>query len=212
MGAAYRATGRTKPIMDALAFHPYGDNSSVPPTATHPRSTSIGIADYEKLVELLGAAFDGTAQRGSTLPLVYDEYGVESLIPAGKSDLYHGREPATTKPVPAGTQADYYDQALLIAACQPNVKAIFLFHVTDETDLNRWQSGVYYADGTPKPSRAVVKQTIAQVRAGAVDCTETGIGLEDWTVLRDTKPTTPHKRKRRHTTTVDGVWQILGNG
>jgi hypothetical protein len=172
MGTAYRASGRAKPIMDGFAFHPYGDNSSVGPTVAHPNSTSIGVADYDKLVALLGKAFDGTAQLGSKLPIIYDEYGVESQIPPSKTRFYHGVEPLTTKPVPLQTQADYYDEALTMAACQPTVQAMYLFHVTDETDLNRWQSGVYYADDTPKPSRAVVKQTIAQIRSGAVDCTQ----------------------------------------
>src|SRR5438128_433653 len=81
MGTAYRASGRTKPIMDEFAFHPYGDNSSQPPTFQHPSSTSIGLGDYAKLVGLLGSAFDGTAQAGSTLPSVYDEYGVETQLP-----------------------------------------------------------------------------------------------------------------------------------
>jgi hypothetical protein len=172
MGAAYRASARKKPIMDGFAFHPYGDNSSVGPTVAHPTSTSIGVADYGKLVGLLGAAFDGTAQAGSKLPIIYDEYGVESRIPPSKLRLYHGVEPTTTKPVALQTQGIYYDEALTMAACQPNVQAVFLFHVTDETDLNRWQSGVYYSDGTPKPTRTVVKQTIAQIRSGGVDCTQ----------------------------------------
>jgi hypothetical protein len=184
LGAAYRASGRTKPIMDGFAFHPYGENSSVPPTSPHPRSTSIGLADYGKLVSLLGKAFDGTAQIGSKLPIVYDEYGIESLIPRRKLRLYRGVEPRTTKPVPAAVQADYYDEALTMAACQPTVRAIFLFHVTDERDLNRWQSGVYYADGTPKLTRTVVRQTIQQVRSHAVDCS-TGLAHErdGWILL-----------------------------
>ncbi len=209
LGAAYRASGRTKPIMDGFAFHPYGDNSSIPPTAAHPRSTSIGLADYDKLVGLLGAAFDGTAQRGSSLPIIYDEYGIESQIPTAKMADYHGREPATTKPVPEATQGEYYDQALQIAACQPNVRAMFLFHVTDETDLNRWQSGVYYADGTPKSSRAIVKQTIQQVRAGAVDCTATGVGAEDWTMLPDPKP---KPAPTKHKSVLDDIWRLIGSG
>ena len=49
-------------------FHPYLDNSSLPPSFTHPRSTTISLADYGKLVALLGKAFDGTAQTGSALP------------------------------------------------------------------------------------------------------------------------------------------------
>src|SRR6266536_2055405 len=41
-------------------------------------------ADYGKLVSLLGEAFGGTAQAGSALPILYGEFGVESLIPAVK--------------------------------------------------------------------------------------------------------------------------------
>jgi len=52
------------------------------------------------------------------------------------------------------------------------VRGFLIFHVTDETDYNRWQSGVYYADGTPKASRPFVKQTMAEIRSGAVDCGE----------------------------------------
>src|SRR3970282_263007 len=80
LGTAYRASGRDLPVMDAFAIHPYGDNSSQPPTFAHPLTTTIGVADYGKLVALLGEAFDGTAQPGSSLPLVYGEFGGESHI------------------------------------------------------------------------------------------------------------------------------------
>jgi hypothetical protein len=183
MGTYYRASGRSKPIMDGFAFHPYGENSSVPPTVAHPNSTSIGLADYDKLVRLLATAFDGTAQKGSQLPIVYDEYGIESVPPPAELTLYHGREPTTTKPVPEATQAEYYDEALQMAACQPTVRAMFLFHVTDETDRDRWQSGVYYPNGKPKTTRAIVKQTIEQVHDGAVDCTAQNVPTNDGWIL-----------------------------
>jgi hypothetical protein len=184
MGIAYRAMRRTKPIMDGFSFHPYGENSSTPPSFAHATGTSLGLGDYDKLVALLGAAFDGTAQAGSTLPLVYDEYGVDSQIPDAKRRLYGGREPATTRPVSEGVQAAYYRQALQMAACQPNVRGFLIFHVTDETDYNRWQSGVYYADGTPKASRAFVRQAMAEVRAGAFECGEppVGRGGDGWSI------------------------------
>ena len=170
MGTAYRDLNRNRPIMDGFSFHPYGENSSTPPTFAHLSGTSLGLADYDKLVSLLGTAFDGTAQLGSTLPIVYDEYGVDSQIPDGKRRFYSGREPATTRPASEGVQAAYYREALEMAACQPTVRGFLIFHVTDETDYNRWQSGVYYADGTPKSSRPFVKQTMAEIRSGAVDC------------------------------------------
>ena len=172
MGIAYRAMNRKKPIMDGFAFHPYGESSSTPPSLVHASGTSLGLADYPKLVALLGRAFNGTAQKGSTLPIVYDEYGVDSQIPLAKRSFYGGVEPATTKPVTEGVQAAYYDEALHMAACQPTVRGFLIFHVTDETDHNRWQSGVYYADGTPKSSRAPVKASIAGIRSGAYECGE----------------------------------------
>jgi hypothetical protein len=168
MGAAYKASERTEPIMDEFAFHPYGDNSSQPPDFQHPNSTSIGLGDYNKLVALLGAAFDGTAQPGSTLPIVYDEYGVETQVPAAKASFYTGREPTTTKPVDPATQGAYYAQAIALAFCQPNVRGFFLFHSVDEKDLDRWQSGLYYADGTPKASLAPTRAAVQEAKRGVV--------------------------------------------
>ena len=168
MGVAYRASGRSEPVMDALAFHPYMDNSSQVPTVQHPNTTTISINDYGKLVRILGTAFDGTAQPGSTLPVVYDEFGVESTVPTAKAALYTGTEPATTKPVDEATQALYYETALALAFCQPNVQGFFLFHTQDEPALDRWQSGLYYTDGTPKASLPGVKAAIALLRRGSL--------------------------------------------
>ncbi len=167
MGTAYRASSRAAPIMDGFAFHPYEDNSSIAPiSGTHPNTTTIAIADYDKLVALLGEAFDGTAQAGSTLPIYYDEFGVETQIPPAKQHLYTGTEPATTKPVDDATQAEYYRQAIALAFCQQNVRDIFLFHAFDEPALAGWQSGVYYADDTPKTSLAAVRAAMGASRRG----------------------------------------------
>ena len=162
LGAAYRASHRDRPIMDALAIHPYGESSRIPPTLRHPRTTSIGIADYSKLVALLGRAFDGTAQPGRRLPLVYGEYGVETTIPPAKTHLYTGQEVATT--VDEATQADYYTAAIALAACQPTVEMLLLFHLEDDPDLQGLQSGVRYADGTPKASEPAVAKSAADPR------------------------------------------------
>jgi hypothetical protein len=166
MGAAYRASGRLVPLMDAFAFHPYGENSQTPPDFAHPLSTSIGLADYAKLVSLLGQAFDGTAQRGSTLPIVYDEYGVETTLPPAKAPLYAGAEPTTTRPTDEATQARYYQEAMAMAFCQPTVIGLLLFHVQDEPALGAWQSGQFYVDGTPKTSLAAVRAATQTVRRG----------------------------------------------
>ena len=166
MGAAYRASGRLIPIMDAFAFHPYGENSTTPPDFAHPLGSSIGLADYAKLVGLLGQAFDGTAQRGSALPIVYDEYGVETTLAPTKASLYTGSEPSTTRPVDEATQAKFYAQALAMSFCQPNVIGLLLFHVQDEPGLGQWQSGLFHLDGAPKSSLVPVRASAQSVRRG----------------------------------------------
>jgi hypothetical protein len=164
MGAAYRASGRTVPIMDGFAFHPYEDNSSIAPVdGVHPNSTTISLADYDTLVALLGEAFGDYA-----LPIWYDEFGVESQVPAAELALYTGAEPATTKPVTEATQAAYYRQAVQLVFCQPNVRGIFLFHTVDEKDLAGWQSGLYYVDETPKTSLKATKVALDESRRGVV--------------------------------------------
>ena len=168
LGAAYRASGRTKPVMDALSINPFPDNSSVSPEVAHPQTTSIGVADYEKLVKLLAEAFDGTAQAGSRLPIYYGEFGVESLPPAAKAALYTGTEPTTTKPVDEKTQSAYYRKAIELAFCQPNVRGIMMFLTVDDPSRPGWQSGVYYPDKTPKTTLAEMRKAVRQSKGGVV--------------------------------------------
>ncbi len=187
LGAAYRASGRQVPIMDAFAFHPYPESSRTGPNFAHPNSTSIGLADYDKLVALLGAAFDGTAQRGSSLPILYDEFGIETTVPGSKAPLYTGAEPATTRPVDEATQAQMYSEAMQMVFCQKTVMGLFLFHVQDEAALAAWQSGEYYVDGTPKSSLPTVTAAAAAVHRGvAASCPQ--LQLTPRLVVRASKP------------------------
>jgi len=168
LGAAYRASGRTTPIMDVFDQHVYADNSSLPPSMPHTAGTTIAEGDYTKLVSLLGTAFDGTAQRGSTLPIVYGEFGVETVIPSAKAAAYSGVEPTTSGAVDESTQARYYAEAFKLALCQPNVIGILVFHVVDEKALAAWQSGPFYADGTPKSSFDAIRQAVTAARNGTL--------------------------------------------
>jgi len=166
LGQVYRESGRAKPIMDWFAFHPYQDNSSQLPLTRHSTSTTITIADYDKLVKILGQAFDGTAQAGSSIPIVYDEYGIESTIPPKKARKYTGSEPASTKPVAPAVQGERYKQAIQLAFCQPTVKGMFLFHMFDEPGRKQWQSGLYYVDHTAKPSLSIVRKAFQEAKRG----------------------------------------------
>jgi hypothetical protein len=165
LGQAWVDSGRTTPIMDGFDMHPYEDNSSIAPAAgTHPNSTTIALADYDKLVAALGDAFGDYS-----LPIWYDEFGVESQIPAQWENQYTGTEPTTIHPVPEATQGAYYRQAIQLAFCQPNVRALMLFHTIDESDHAAWQSGLYYANSsTAKASLGPTRLAILQSRRGVV--------------------------------------------
>jgi hypothetical protein len=149
--------------MDAFSMHVYGESSRVPPAHAH-LGTSIGIADYRKLVALLREAL------GRTTPIVYGEYGVNTKIPPRELAAYTGAEVVSKHPVAPSIQTRYYTQAIELAACQPLVEMLLFFHVTDEPQLERFQTGVYYADGTPKPGLGEVARTADAAAAGTVAC------------------------------------------
>ncbi len=171
LGAAYRTSGRDRPFMDAFAFHPYMEASKDSPSTRHPENTTITVADYPKLVSLLAQAFRDTAQQGARLPVYYTEFGVQTAVPAVKRGVYTDLDsPARTDSVSFDTQAAYYRRALELAYCQPTVRGLFVFHTFDEPNLGGWQSGLYFADRTPKPSLPAFKRTVADLRSGLVRC------------------------------------------
>jgi hypothetical protein len=168
LGQAYRAGGRWLPVMDGFSFHPYPLNSSVAVDALPADPDHLGLIDQDVLVRLLGNAFDGTAQVGSGMPILYDEFGIESRIPAEKRELYGGFEPATTRPISELAQAAAYRRAIQLAYCQSNVAGMLLFHTHDEVGRPGWQSGLVYADGSPKTSLEPVRRAMESAGTGSL--------------------------------------------
>ena len=165
LAAAYRASGRTMPVMDAFAIHPYMRTSFFPPGESHPSSTTITLGDYPRLTRLLAAAFARTGQPGRGLPIYYTEFGVQTKVPREHRHAYTDlKSAAAADAVDPDTQARYYREALSLASCQPTVAGIFIFHTFDEPDLAGWQSGLYYADEKPKPSLAAFRHAASATR------------------------------------------------
>jgi hypothetical protein len=164
LGQAYRRSGRAAPVMDALAIQPSPASSTEPATAVHPTGPTT-IADYPRLVANLKRAFNGTAQPGATLPIVYDGYGVQSLAPPAKASLYANAE---TDAIPEAAHGAAYVQALQLAACQPTVSALLFEHVVDERDLAGRQTGLYYPDATPKSDFSAVQAAVAAAGSGTL--------------------------------------------
>jgi fibronectin type 3 domain-containing protein len=187
VGDAYRASGRTAPLMDTVGFHPYVRSAGERPWLKHIGSTTIGQGDWNKLMYNVWLAFNGTGQPlpGAGARLWYLEDGFQTAVPATKATAYSGTENAATIPDWAGgepdspapadssTATDQGTQALdaiRLAACQPNVGAFFNFLIADEPILTGWQSGALFADMSPKASFPAFQQAIGAATAGSVDC------------------------------------------
>jgi hypothetical protein len=182
MGAAYRKSGRALPIFDTVGHNPYGMSSAEPPWQQHLTPSHVGEGDLDRLVQALRDAFGATAQpvpgscvdAGSRCASVwYLEAGYQTIPDAAHQAVYTGRE-NDARPVPdagsASTQSTQLTDGIQLAYCQPYVTGFFNFLLWDERDLARWQSGVLWADDTPKASYAALAHVIAQTRAGQIDC------------------------------------------
>jgi hypothetical protein len=182
MGIAYRKSGRPLPIFDTVGHNPYGMSSAEPPWQPHLTPSHVGEGDLDRLVQALRDAFGATAQpvpgscvaAGSRCVSVwYLEAGYQTIPDAAHQSVYTGRENdarAVADASPAPTQSTQLTDGILLAYCQPYVNGFFNFLLWDERDLARWQSGVLWADDTPKASYAALARVIAQTRARQVDC------------------------------------------
>ena len=52
----------------------------------------------------------------------------------------------------------------------PTVAGLLFFHVSDEPGLDRWQSGLFYADDTPKSDLGAVKAVAQAAQSGMLTC------------------------------------------
>lgn len=172
LGKVYRATGRPVKIFDTFALNAYGLTSAERPWRTHPHSADLSEGDYPRLISSLSDAFSGT---GQPLPGVggvtiwYLEDGFQTRVPAAEASAYTGQENDKLA-IRAPDQATQLSDAIKLAYCQPGVGAFFNFLLADEPSLAGWQSGVLWADYTPKPSFGTLASLVAAVKAGAIDC------------------------------------------
>jgi hypothetical protein len=170
MGQAYRHSHRRARIFDAWGQNVYGSSSKEHPWARH--RLDIGEGDYPRLLSYLRSAFRGTHQPvpgQKDVRIWYLEDGFQTSV-ATKRSFYANSETdrAVVSPL---TQATQLTDAVRLAYCQPAVGAFFNFLLADEQNLHGWQSGVFFSDGTPKPSYQAFKRVIAEVNSHRVNCT-----------------------------------------
>jgi hypothetical protein len=176
IGRAYRASRRTRPIMDELSYHAY-PNSSLDTLEQGYMWPNAGIPNLARIKQAVWDAFYGTAQPifpeaglpygpVRTLRLRVNEIGWQVSIPPASQWAYHGRENVNT--TDEGRQAAIYGNLIPMLACDPGVRSILFFNLVDEPNLERWQSGLLRADWTRRPSYGIVKGALT---AGTARCT-----------------------------------------
>ena len=165
LGAAYRASGRSLPLMDELGLHLY-PRSDRDPVRAGDRWPRAGIVNLARIKQAFWDAFAGTGQRTveQGLKLRIDEIGWQAVVPAARRSAYHGRETAAATSERA--QADNYSKLIGIAACDRSISAVYLLHLRDDDDLERYQSGIRRADGSARPSYAAVRAAAARAKRG----------------------------------------------
>jgi hypothetical protein len=172
LGAWYRASGRTKPLMDGLSFHPY-PNRATDPLSRGYAWPNVGFVNLDRLKQAVWDAFVGTPQPTTLggLRLYLDEVGWQ--VDTTGRDGYSGDEnvPVTDE----DTQAQVYGALVRAATCDGDVAAVNLFGFRDDGLRTGFQAGLVRADGTPRPSLAAVQGAI-----GAPDCA----GNARWRPLR----------------------------
>jgi hypothetical protein len=141
VAAAYRRSGRTRPLVDAFGHNPYPLTSAESPSARH-RAGFAGEGDYERLLRALGPF--------GKPDVWYLEDGFQSAVPHDLRQRYDGHETVPT--VSPAQQAARLRAAIALAACQPRVRAFFNFELVDEARLGGWQSGLVWRGIHRKPA------------------------------------------------------------
>jgi hypothetical protein len=177
MGAAYRTSKRTRPLMDELSFHPF-PNLATDPLGRGYQWPNAGLANLDRIKQAVWDAFYGTGQpvfpessfgrfgplaslaAADSLRFRLNEVGWQVEIVPSARGAYFGRENVAT--TDEASQAEIYAQAIPFIACDPAVRSLLFFHLVDDSNLDRWQSGLIRADGTKRPSYDSVKGQIAR--------------------------------------------------
>jgi hypothetical protein len=179
-------TGRSKGIMDGFDFHPYPVPQTQPFAQGYSDVKQASVTNLPRIYQAFYDGFNGTPQKtigqqaGGGTPVSLNETGIQTDS-AGKSG-YSGSEASANSAggvlgaaATESYQANWYKQMLDLLACDPNVSFVNIFHLIDEPELKGWQSGMYFADESPKQSAQTVRDWIAQTGG---NCTGT---VHPWT-------------------------------
>src|SRR5688500_15774183 len=168
--------------LDAYAHHPYATRPGGESPSRGACSTcgTISMANLPRLLAQVRASFGAK-------PVWLTEYGYQTNPP----DRWLGVSPSL--------QARYVGEAALRAWQLPQVTLLIQFLLKDEPTLARWQSGLYTARGTAKPSARAFPFPLAQV-------TRSGASARVWGQVRPRRGAQPYRLQVR----TGGAWRWAG--
>ncbi len=211
VGRAYRASGRTKPIMDQLAVHPYPNPNSPSdsPDIGYPNPDRFGISNLDRVKQAVWDAFHGTAQPTTLngLTLRIDEIGWQ--VVTALLAQYMGKE--NVKTVSEVQQAQYLRMMVTkYFACDPAVTDVLLFLLIDERYRDGrnetgqivgggWQSGLLTYGGPGVSAPRVAYNVMGQLAdLGRSACTTGFISWKPGAVSTNSQPKSKKRKKKRH--------------
>ncbi|MGH7156810.1 MAG: hypothetical protein ACREGG_01720 [Candidatus Saccharimonadales bacterium] len=120
---AYKASGRTTPVMDVFSIHYY-------PVAHSNPNTFGGVSDIQKVESVLNC-FQGTAQ--PIPPIELGEGGETTEEPSIRWDRYHNNAPGGDLAVSEAEQGQIFANEVKQVVCyQPDVTGIYNFLLIDD--------------------------------------------------------------------------------
>jgi hypothetical protein len=207
VGAAYRKSKRTKPIMDQMSIHPY-PNPNRPtdgPGVGYKNTADYGIPNLDRVKQAVYDAFNGTAQPTTVNGLTFriDELGWQT--DTSQYPQYYNQENVAV--VSEETQAQYIQETVQkYVACDPTVTDVEWFLLVDEPTRNGrdqtgkvvgggWQSGLLTAGGEGVSTPKVAYHADAPLfAAGRTACTS---GLVHWTPSPVPAAPAPKKKPKK---------------
>jgi hypothetical protein len=163
------------------AHHPYTKN--LPPTERDPNPDSLTMANIDELGTLLDEMSAKTGAISANMPLYMTEYGFESNPP----DPFSG--------VPLAAQAKYNTLGEYLAWGNPRILSQAQFLLADvppvrgkpKTSKSYWftyQSGLFFLNGTPKPSATAYAMPFLAFNTNTLDAATGGTVFNFWGQMR----------------------------
>lgn len=160
LGEWYRGSGRTKPLMDKISFHPY-PNDNRDALLRGYQWPNVGVPNVDRLKQALWDAFNGTGQPHPESGLEGDADEVGWQVNTEGKAGYTGAEnvPVTNEE----NQAKIYGELVRYIVCDAFIATLNFFGYYDDQPRDAgFQAGLRWVDGAARAANQAVQDAIAE--------------------------------------------------